>query len=49
VQENGRSLPTGVQFIGRAFDEATLYRVAYAFEQATEYRRQRPTLASDPI
>lgn len=42
VQENGASLPTGVQFIGKPFDEATLYRIAYAFEQATGYGKQRP-------
>ncbi len=42
VQENGNSLPTGIQFIGKPFDEATLYRIAYAFEQATGYGKQRP-------
>ncbi len=44
VQENGKSLPTGIQFIGEPFAEATLYRIAYAFEQATEFGRQRPSL-----
>jgi aspartyl-tRNA(Asn)/glutamyl-tRNA(Gln) amidotransferase subunit A len=29
-------LPVGLQIIGKAFDEATILRVAHAFEQATE-------------
>lgn len=32
-------LPVGVSFVGRAFSEATLIRLAYAFEQATHARR----------
>jgi aspartyl-tRNA(Asn)/glutamyl-tRNA(Gln) amidotransferase subunit A len=28
-------LPTGVQLIGRSFDEATLYRFGHAYERAT--------------
>lgn len=37
-------LPVGVQFIGRPFEEATLLRVAHAYEQATEWHRRRPAL-----
>ena len=32
-------LPVGVSFIGRAWSEATLIRLAYAYEQATKHRR----------
>jgi amidase len=32
-------LPVGVSFIGRAWSEPTLIRIAYAFEQATRHRR----------
>jgi amidase len=32
-------LPVGISFVGRAFREATLIRLAYAFEQATHARR----------
>ncbi|KYH31962.1 Asp-tRNA(Asn)/Glu-tRNA(Gln) amidotransferase subunit GatA [Neomoorella mulderi] len=39
-----QGLPVGLQLIGKAFDEATLLRAAYAFEQATEYHRRRPEL-----
>lgn len=34
-----RSLPVGVIFLGRAWSEPTLLRIAYAFEQATMARR----------
>lgn len=37
-------LPLGLQIIGKHFDEASVYKVAYAFEQATEYHKQKPTL-----
>ncbi|ALC92495.1 glutamyl-tRNA amidotransferase [Bacillus sp. FJAT-18017] len=37
-------LPLGLQIIGKHFDEATIYRAAYAFEQATNYHKQRPAL-----
>jgi amidase len=32
-------LPVGISFFGRAFDDARLIRLAYAFEQATKHRR----------
>ena len=32
-------LPVGLSFIGPAFSEPTLLRLAYAFEQATNVRR----------
>ena len=41
-------LPVGVQFIGKAFDEATVLRVAYAYEQVTEWHRRRPALSGQP-
>ena len=31
-------LPIGMMLVGRRFDEATLYRAAYAFEQAGDWR-----------
>ncbi|MDR6120515.1 aspartyl-tRNA(Asn)/glutamyl-tRNA(Gln) amidotransferase subunit A [Bacillus sp. SLBN-46] len=37
-------LPLGLQIIGKHFDEATIYRVAHAFEQATNFHKQKPEL-----
>ena len=37
-------LPIGLQIYGRAFDEATVLRVGHAYEQATDWHRQKPTL-----
>lgn len=37
-------LPLGLQIIGKYFDESTIYRVAHAFEQATDYHKQKPQL-----
>ena len=35
-------LPIGLQLIGRHFDEATVLRAAYAYEQQSEWRGRRP-------
>jgi len=35
-------LPIGMQLAGRLFDEATVLRVAYAYEQATDWHTRRP-------
>ena len=35
-------LPGGIQFLGDAFSEATLIRIAYSYEQATQHRRPPP-------
>ncbi|QAY66825.1 Asp-tRNA(Asn)/Glu-tRNA(Gln) amidotransferase subunit GatA [Paenibacillus protaetiae] len=37
-------LPIGLQIIGKAFDERTVLRAAHAFEQHTDYHKQRPQL-----
>lgn len=35
-------LPIGLQIAGKAFDEATLFRAAYAYEQITDWSEKRP-------
>jgi aspartyl-tRNA(Asn)/glutamyl-tRNA(Gln) amidotransferase subunit A len=40
------NLPVGLQLFGRHYDEATLLRVAYAYQQATPWHRMFPP---DPV
>ena len=37
-------LPLGLQIIGKHFDEETIYRTAYAYEQATDFHKKTPQL-----
>jgi aspartyl-tRNA(Asn)/glutamyl-tRNA(Gln) amidotransferase subunit A len=41
-------LPIGLQLTGRAFDEATLVRVADAYERDTSWWSERPELLKSP-
>jgi aspartyl-tRNA(Asn)/glutamyl-tRNA(Gln) amidotransferase subunit A len=38
-------LPLGIQIVGKPYDEATIYGVANAYEQATDWVKQHPSLA----
>lgn len=40
-------MPVGLQLIGKAFDEGTLLRAAYAYEQKTSWHRQKPPLENN--
>jgi aspartyl-tRNA(Asn)/glutamyl-tRNA(Gln) amidotransferase subunit A len=42
--ENG--LPLAFQIAGKPFDEATVLRAGYAFEQASEFRLSRPAISA---
>jgi aspartyl-tRNA(Asn)/glutamyl-tRNA(Gln) amidotransferase subunit A len=37
-------LPLSMQIVGRPFDDATVLRVAHAYERATPWRKRRPKL-----
>ena len=41
---NAAGLPIGLQIIGKHFDETTVLRLAYAYEQATEWHKKKPEL-----
>jgi len=43
-----QGLPIGLQLIGKPFDEATVLRAAYAYEQATDWHKSRPPILSPP-
>ncbi len=36
---SSKNLPAGLQFLGKMFDESTLIKYTYAFEQATQHRK----------
>lgn len=42
--ETRGALPAGMTFFGRAWSEPMLFRLAYAYEQATRHRRPPPTV-----
>jgi aspartyl-tRNA(Asn)/glutamyl-tRNA(Gln) amidotransferase subunit A len=37
-------LPVGLQIMGKAFDEETLFRVAFSYEQETQWNKRKPEL-----
>jgi aspartyl-tRNA(Asn)/glutamyl-tRNA(Gln) amidotransferase subunit A len=41
---DGDGMPIGLQIIGKHFDEATVLRLAYAYEQATDWHRRKPRI-----
>jgi aspartyl-tRNA(Asn)/glutamyl-tRNA(Gln) amidotransferase subunit A len=41
---DSEGLPIGMQIIGKHFDETTILRIAFAYEQATEWHKRKPNL-----
>ncbi len=37
-------LPIGMQIIGKPFAEETILKIAYAYEQATEWHKEKPKI-----
>jgi aspartyl-tRNA(Asn)/glutamyl-tRNA(Gln) amidotransferase subunit A len=46
AEEDGHRLPIGLQFLGKALDEARILQIAHAYEQSTEWHKARPPIAS---
>ena len=44
TSDDGARLPVALQILAKPFDEATMFRVAYAYEQSTDWHRQHPAL-----
>ncbi|HLF71694.1 MAG TPA: Asp-tRNA(Asn)/Glu-tRNA(Gln) amidotransferase subunit GatA [Dehalococcoidia bacterium] len=44
VDVGGRGLPVGLQVLAKPFDEASMLRVAHAYEQSTTWHTQHPAL-----
>lgn len=43
---DSEGLPIGLQIIGNVLQEATLFEIAYAYEQATEWHQSKPAIAA---
>ena len=48
TQQADTMLPAGLTFLGRTFSEATLIKLAYAYEQATHHRLPPPNFGPLP-
>lgn len=44
---SSNGLPLSMQIVGRPFDDATVLRIAHAYEKATPWRTKRPRLSPD--
>lgn len=40
---DSKGLPIGMQLIGKQFDEETIYRAAYTYEQNTDFNKNKPS------
>lgn len=44
VERDGKSLPVGLQILGKHFDDATVLRVGHQYEQATDWHTVKPKI-----
>jgi len=45
----GDGLPMGLQILGKPFDEETIIRAAFTFEQNTDYHKRKPEWITRPL
>lgn len=46
LPKNGQTeMPVGLQLIGKHFDESTILKVAYNYEQSTDWHKRQPVIA----
>ena len=41
---DANNLPVGMQLMGRHFDEANLFKIAHAYQQATDWHKRNPDM-----
>ena len=46
AEVDGHRLPIGLQFLGKALDEARILKIAHAYEQSTDWHKARPLIAA---
>jgi aspartyl-tRNA(Asn)/glutamyl-tRNA(Gln) amidotransferase subunit A len=46
TMDEGKRLPIGLQFLGKPLGEATILQIAHAYEQSTDWHKQRPPLTA---
>ena len=46
AEVEGQRLPIGLQFLGKALDEARILQIAHAYEQSTDWHKARPPIAA---
>ncbi|MEN3370318.1 MAG: aspartyl-tRNA(Asn)/glutamyl-tRNA(Gln) amidotransferase subunit [Verrucomicrobiota bacterium] len=49
TMDEEKRLPIGLQLLGKPLGEATILQIAHAYEQSTDWHKQRPPLTAIPI
>lgn len=44
LEKERKQLPVGLQILGKELDESTVLRVAYAYEQSTDWHKEKPRI-----
>jgi aspartyl-tRNA(Asn)/glutamyl-tRNA(Gln) amidotransferase subunit A len=47
AEAEGPRLPIGLQFLGKALDEARILQIAHAYEQSTDWHKARPPIGTN--